>query len=112
MPGFADRGVPLVLANVPMLLNSESLQRPGWTGHQNYERVAHLAEKHEIPWVDLRSVLLAAGRSPDDPFLERIVISVEPPRDHHLNPTGYSLVADAIAEKLISGDLLSCPRGR
>jgi lysophospholipase L1-like esterase len=106
----ADRGVPLVLANIPMLLNSDALQRPDWTGHQNYERVAQLAESHEIPWVDLRSVLLAEGRSPDDPFFARIVISVEPPRDHHLNPTGYSLVADAIAETLISGDLLSCPQ--
>jgi len=107
----ANRGVPLVLANVPMLLSSETLQRPDWTGHRNYDRVADLAERHEIPWVDLRSVLLAEAQSPDDPFFERIVISVEPPRDHHLNPAGYALVADAIAETLISGDLLGCPQG-
>ena len=31
----ANRGVPVVLANVPMLLSSETLQRPDWTGHQN-----------------------------------------------------------------------------
>ena len=106
----ANRGVPVVLANVPMLLSSETLQRPDWTGHQNYERVAHLAERHEIPWVDLRSVLLAEKQSPDDPFFERIVISVDSPRDHHLNSTGYSLVADAIAETLTSANLLSGPQ--
>ena len=106
----ANRGVPVVLANVPMLLSSEALQRPDWTGHQNYERVAHLAERHEIPWVDLRSVLLAEKQSPDDPFFERIVISVDSPRDHHLNSTGYSLVADAIAETLTSANLLSGPQ--
>ena len=106
----ANRGVPVVLANVPMLLSSETLQRSDWTGHQNYERVAHLAEMHEIPWVDLRSVLLAEKQSPDDPFFERIVISVDSPRDHHLNSTGYSLVADAIAETLTSANLLSGPQ--
>lgn len=106
----ADRGVPLVLANLPMLLNSETLQRPDWEGHRNYDRIARLAEAHEIPWVDLRSVLLQERRSPDDPFFERLVISVDPPRDHHLNSTGYSLVADAIAETLISESLLSDPQ--
>lgn len=107
----ADRGVPVVLANLPMLASSHALQRPDWAGHQNYERVAHLAETHGVPWVDLRSILLTESRSPDDPFFERIVISVDPPLDHHLNPHGYSLVADAIAETLISGDLLGCPQG-
>lgn len=106
----ADHDVPLVLANLPMLLSSEMLQRRDWAGHRNYDRVAELAETHEIPWVDLRSALLAERRSPEEPFFERLVISVDPPRDHHLNPAGYAIVADAVAETLISGDLLACPQ--
>jgi lysophospholipase L1-like esterase len=102
----ADRGVPLVLANLPILWSSDALRDPDWTGHENYERVARLAEVHGVPWVDLRSVLLAEQEFPEDPFLSRLLISLEPPRDHHLNAAGYSTVADAIARTVLAEGLL------
>ena len=102
----ADRGIGLVLANLPILWSSEALCDPDWTGHENYERVASLAEVNHVPWVDLRSVMLAEREFPEDPFLNRLLISLEPPRDHHLNAAGYSIVADAIAREILEGGLL------
>ncbi len=104
--GCSDREVPFVVANLPMLWSSETLADPAWPGHSNYNRVGALATELGVPWVDLRATLLATSRGPNDDFLAPLVVSSEPPRDHHFNEAGYMLLADAITLTLQTQGLL------
>lgn len=92
----AGRGVELILANLPLLWSSAALRDPSWVGNADYDRVSEWAESRNIPWVDLRRALLSTASSADDDFLRRLLISPDPPQDHHLTPAGYSIVADAV----------------
>ena len=91
----------LVVANLPLLWSSATLTDPAWTGHADYDRVGALAEELGVAWVDLRAVLLATRRGPADDFLSRLVVSPDPPKDHHLNAAGTDLLAVAIADAII-----------
>jgi hypothetical protein len=96
-----DHGVGLVLANLPLLWSSAALRDPSWVGNADYDRVSEWAETRGVPWVDLRGALLSTARGDGDDFLRRLLISPDPPQDHHLTPEGYSLVADAVRPMLI-----------
>jgi lysophospholipase L1-like esterase len=95
-----SQGVPLVVANLPLLWSSEALTDPDWPGHTAYDRVSTLATDLDVTLVDLRAALLSTRRSPDDDFLAPLVISADPPIDHHFNPSGNRLLAEAIASTL------------
>jgi lysophospholipase L1-like esterase len=102
----SQRGVPLLLANLPLLASSAALRSPDWPGQASFDRVTDLAERAGIPVVDLRASLLARQEGPGDDFLRRLLISPDPPEDHHLTPEGYRIVADAVAEVVIANRLL------
>ncbi len=96
-----ERGVDLVLANLPLLWSSAALRDPSWVGNADYDRVADWAESNSVPWVDLRGALRATASSADDDFLRRLLISPDPPQDHHLTPAGYAIVTDAVRPVLL-----------
>ena len=105
----AGRGTPLLLANLPLLWSSEALASPGGPGWENSERANRLAERRGVPLVDLRPVLLATRGGPGDDFLRRLLISPDPPQDHHLTAAGYAIIAAPVAERIIEEDLLPLP---
>jgi hypothetical protein len=103
----ANQGVPLVLANLPLLWSSESLTDPEWPGHAAYDRISTLATELGVTLVDLRAALLATRHSPGDDLLAPLVVSADPPVDHHFNPSGNSLIAEAIASALVDRALVA-----
>jgi lysophospholipase L1-like esterase len=105
----AQRGTPLLIANLPLLWSSEALASATGPGCENSERVNRLAARHAVPLVDLRPVLLALRKSPGDDFLRRILISPDPPQDHHLTAEGYAIIARAVGERIIEEGLLPAP---
>jgi lysophospholipase L1-like esterase len=102
----AERGTPLLIANLPLLWSSEALADPAGPGYENADRVNRLAERNRVPLVDLRPVLLARRQGPGDDFLRRLLISPDPPQDHHLTAEGYTIIAAAAAEKILTEELL------
>jgi lysophospholipase L1-like esterase len=102
----AERDVPVVLANLPLLVSSAALRSPDWSGRPNYDRVADLGARSGAAVVDLRAVLVAQGRDPEDDFLRRFLISPDPPQDHHLTPEGYAIIADAVAAAVVDRGML------
>ena len=96
-----DHGVDLILANLPLLWSSAALRDPSWVGNADYDRVAEWAASRGVEWVDLRSTLLATARSEGDDFLRRLLLSPDPPQDHHLTPDGYAIVAGALRPALV-----------
>jgi len=105
----AQRDTPLVVANLPLLWSSQALADPAGPGHENSDRVNRLAERCGVPVVDLRPVLLAVREAPGDDFLRRLLISPDPPQDHHFNPRGYAIIAGAVADRIIADGLLPVP---
>jgi hypothetical protein len=105
----AQRGTPLLIANLPLLWSSEALASPTGPGYENSERVNRLAARHSVPLVDLRPFLLAMRQAPGDDFLRRILISPDPPQDHHLTAEGYAIIAQAVGERIIEDGLLPAP---
>ena len=102
----SEHEVPLVLANLPLLAGSQELRDPGWPGRANYDRVSELAGRAGVPVVDLRAALVAQQSGPRDDFLRRLLISPDPPQDHHLVPEGYRILGRAVADTVTARKLL------
>ncbi|PWB74841.1 MAG: hypothetical protein C3F15_07315 [Holophagae bacterium] len=105
----AERDTPLIVANLPLLWSSQALADPAGPGYENSDRVNRLAERDGVPLVDLRPVLLARRLAPGDDFLRRLLISPDPPQDHHLTAEGYAIIATAVAEQIAAQGLLPAP---
>jgi len=92
-----EHGVPLILLNLPTLLNTVHLVDTTWKYHANYDRIGELADQEGVPWVDLRARLRQELETIQ--AIELLYVSKKP-LDPHLNARGYEIVAAALVAKI------------